>query len=242
MRLEQVAESRVGEAFHSSTPPTPSYAQITVTDTGQGISSDFVPYLFESFRQADASTTRRHGGLGLGLAIVKHLVDAHGGKITASSPGLGQGATFTVQLPLLETTSTPSSAAPSTEIDLTGTKVLAVDDGEDTRELMSMFLSAYGAETCIVATGTEVLAHLASFDPDVLICDIGMPDMDGYALLQQVRALPESEGGKVPAIAVTAFAREEDRQQAFSCGFQQHLTKPIDLEKLATAIAQLVAR
>jgi PAS domain S-box-containing protein len=220
----------------------PAYVQITVTDTGQGISPNFMPYLFQSFRQEDASTTRQYGGLGLGLSIVKYLVDAHGGRITAASPGVGQGATFMVQLPLLKTESAPPEATPSSEVDLTGLKVLAVDDSEDTRELLDMFLHTYGAETCVVASGIEALANLTTFVPDVLICDIGMPDMDGYALLQQIRALPETHGGNIPAIAVTAFAREEDRQRALDCGFQHHVAKPIEPKELASAIAQLAMR
>ncbi|WP_346294142.1 GAF domain-containing protein [Sphaerothrix gracilis] len=217
-------------------------AQITVTDTGQGISPDFMPYLFQSFRQEDASVTRQHGGLGLGLAIVRYLVDAHGGRITADSPGLEQGATFTVQLPLLQEASVLPIASTLANVDLTGLKVLAVDDSEDTRELLDMVLRAYGAEICIVASGSEALANLAVFDPDVLICDISMPDMDGYTLLQQIRALPNTPRKNIPAIAVTAFAREEDRQRAIASGFQQHVAKPIESEVLARAIAQQVMR
>jgi CheY-like chemotaxis protein len=198
--------------------------------------------LFESFRQEDASVTRQHGGLGLGLAIVKYLVDAHRGTISADSPGVGQGATFTVKLPLLQEASPPPATPASTDIDLTALKVLAVDDSEDTRELLTMVLAAYGAETHVAASGAEVLAQLAPFAPNVLVCDIGMPDMDGYALLRQIRALPEAQGGNIPAIAVTAFAREEDRQQAFAKGFQQHIAKPIDPQELASAIAQLAQR
>lgn len=231
----------------STSPPSPTavpytYAQITITDTGQGISPDFMPYLFQSFRQEDSSTTRQYGGLGLGLAIVKYLVDAHGGRIRAASSGVGQGATFTVQLPLLEKAIALPEAPTSPPVDLTGLRVLAVDDSTDTRELLAMFLNTYGAETCVVATGAEVLANLATFAPDVLICDISMPDMDGYALLQKIRALPDAHGGNVPAIAVTAFAREEDRQRALDYGFQQHVAKPIEPKVLASAIAQLTLR
>ena len=217
-------------------------ALLTVTDTGQGISPDFMPYLFQSFRQEDASITRRYGGLGLGLAIVKYLVEAHGGSITAASPGVGQGATFTVQLPLLETAPAPAISDPLHEVDLTGIKVLVVDDSEDTRALLDTLLSAYGAQTCIVASGAEALTNLATFAPDILICDIGMPDMDGYTLLQQIRALPSAHGRNIPAIAVTAFAREEDRQRALAQGFVQHVAKPIELEQLVSAIAQLAIK
>ncbi|WP_346293186.1 GAF domain-containing protein [Sphaerothrix gracilis] len=249
VRLDCVGDrvnERVGEGssprLSISPLPHPAYAQITVTDTGQGISPNFIPHLFESFRQEDASTTRQSGGLGLGLAIVKYLVDAHGGKIAANSPGVGQGATFTVQIPLLQEASTPLTAPASTEVDLTGLKVLAVDDSEDTRDLLAMVLDAYGAETHVAASGAEVLANLATFTPDVLICDIGMPDMDGYALLQQIRALPNTKGGSIPAIAVTAFAREEDRQRALAQGFQHHVAKPIEPQDLVSAIAQLAIK
>ena len=217
-------------------------AQITVTDTGQGIGPDFLPHIFQSFRQEDASITRQHGGLGLGLAIVRYLVDAHGGQITAHSSGLGQGATFTVQLPLLQETGLPLTNSQSAAVDLTGLKVLAVDDSEDTRELLTMILDAYGAETRVAASGTEVLANLALFSPDILICDISMPDMNGYDLLQHIRTLPNTEGKSIPAIAVTAFAREEDRQRALTQGFQHHVAKPIKTQELVSAIAQLAMR
>ena len=217
-------------------------ACITVTDTGRGISSDFLPYIFQSFRQEDVSVTRHYGGLGLGLAIVKYLVDAHGGTITADSLGEGQGATFVVQIPLLQQQSVPLPALASKRTDLTGVKVLAVDDSQDTRKLLAALLDAYGAEASVVASGAEALAHLTTVAPDVLICDIGMPDMDGYTLLQQIRALPNDQGGNIAAIAVTAFASEEDRQRAVECGFQQHITKPIEPEALTSAIAQLLIR
>lgn len=217
-------------------------AQITVTDTGQGISPDFLPHIFQSFRQEDASITRQHGGLGLGLAIVRYLVDAHGGQIMAHSLGFGKGAMFTVALPLLQETGLPLTDAQPVAVDLTGLKVLAVDDSEDTRELLTMILDAYGAETRVAASGTEVLANLATFFPDILICDIGMPDMDGYDLLQRVRTLPDAKGRSIPAIAVTAFAREEDRQRALTQGFQYHVAKPIKPQELVSAIAQLAMR
>ena len=220
---------------------TNDQAQITVTDTGQGISPDFLPHIFQSFRQEDASITRDHGGLGLGLAIVKYLVDAHGGQITAHSPELRKGTTFAVQLPLLREVSVAPTVSRPSVVDLTGLKVLAVDDSQDSRELIATILDAYGAETRIATSGSDVIANLMTFSPDVLICDIGMPEMDGYALLQQIRALPDAKGGCVPAIAVTAFAREEDRQQALDWGFQQHVAKPIEPQALVIAIAQLGA-
>ncbi|WP_009544015.1 response regulator [Crocosphaera subtropica] len=217
-------------------------ACLTVKDTGKGISSDFLPYLFQSFRQEDVSVTRQYGGLGLGLAIVKYIVDAHNGSITADSSGEGQGATFTVQFPVLqEEGKTSPTFLSAVSTDLRGIKVLAVDDSEDTRHLLEMLLTSYGAETSVVASGTEVLTHLKTFDPDVLICDISMPDMDGYTLLQEIRVLPDAQGGNIPAIALTAFTRHEDRQKALSKGFQEHIPKPIDPDKLAGAIARLAS-
>lgn len=218
-----------------------NYAQVTITDTGRGITPKFLPYIFESFRQEDTSITRQYGGLGLGLSIVKYLVDAHGGTITADSLGEGQGATFTVKLPLLndELMFPVNEPLPSVDIDLAGVRVLAVDDSEDTRALLSVLLSQYGAEVSVVDSGAEVLAALKSYDPDVLVCDIGIPNMDGYNLLQQIRVLSSELGGDIPAIAVTAFATQEDYQRALDSGFQKHIAKPIEPEILVSAIAEL---
>jgi PAS domain S-box-containing protein len=226
-------------------PPVTQYAQITVTDTGKGISPDFLPHIFESFRQEDASTTRRYGGLGLGLAIVRSLVEAHGGTIFADSEGEGRGATFTVRLPLLQPERTalqsasPPHLSPSAHLPLSGIRVLTVDDEPDSRTLFTTVLTQYGAEVMTVASAIEVLDCLEAFQPDVLISDIGMPDMDGYALLQQVRMLPPERGGQVPAIALTAYAREEDQENALEQGFQHHLSKPIDLEILVQVVSTL---
>ncbi|MGP1383382.1 MAG: hybrid sensor histidine kinase/response regulator [Thainema sp.] len=216
-------------------------AQISVTDTGKGINPQFLPHIFESFRQEDVSITRRYGGLGLGLSIVKYLIDAHGGTITADSAGEDQGATFTIQLPLLHEDTVPSTTArfSPAQIDLTGINVLAVDDSEDARDLLAMLLTQYGAEARVVATGKELLALLNRIEPHVLVCDIGMPEMDGYLLLQQIRALPADQGGNIPAIALTAYAKEEDYQRAIDHGFQRHIAKPVDPELLAIAIAEL---
>lgn len=216
-------------------------AHMSVTDTGKGISPDFLPYIFESFRQEDTSITRKHGGLGLGLSIVKYLVDAHGGTIVANSTGEGQGAIFTVTLPLLEgKTNVPPDDLPSTiSVDLTGIKVLGVDDNEDARELLASLLSGYGAEVEVAASGEEALFLLDRFAPQVLVCDISMPDMDGYTLLQKIRSLPATQGGDVPAIALTAYARQEDYQRALECSFQRHMAKPLDPELLTALIAEL---
>ncbi|MGL5834395.1 MAG: hybrid sensor histidine kinase/response regulator, partial [Waterburya sp.] len=222
-------------------------AQISVSDTGKGISPEFLPHVFEYFRQADASVTRNHGGLGLGLAIVHHLVELHGGEVTVTSPGVGQGATFIVQLPLLSTNSwgaakksetTAAKIAPNLP-SLQGIRVLVVDDDSDNCELLAMLLEQYQAEVMTVASAMEVSSVLKSFKPDILVSDIGMPDVDGYTLLRSIRCLPPEQGGQIPAIAVTAYARPEDAQQALACGFQRHLSKPIDANQLVIAIAEL---
>jgi PAS domain S-box-containing protein len=219
-------------------------AQITVSDTGKGIKSDFLPYIFELFRQEDASTTRRFGGLGLGLAIVRQLVEAHGGTITADSPGEGLGATFTVQLPLVNIKLEPQQKEPvfDQEPDLTGIRVLIVDDEPDARELIAVILTQYGAEVMTVTSAVEVLNNLESFQPNVLVSDIGMPDVDGYSLIQLIRALPPEKGGQISAIALTAYARVEDYQQAIASGYQWHITKPVDPEQLVEVVLGSVLR
>jgi signal transduction histidine kinase/CheY-like chemotaxis protein len=216
-------------------------AHAIVTDTGKGIDPHFLPHIFESFRQEDVSITRKYGGLGLSLTIVRSLVEAHGGTIFAESKGEGQGARLTVCLPLLEAEPqiSESDELPESEPDLTGIRVLTVDDGADTREYLTVFLTQYGAEVLSVASAAEALVSLESFQPDVLVSDIGMPEMDGYALLQQIRSLPASQGGQVPAIALTAYASEEDRQRALLCGFQNHISKPLDLKRLVQAVSDL---
>ncbi|MBD1858671.1 MULTISPECIES: PAS domain-containing protein [Leptolyngbya] len=217
-------------------------AQITVSDTGKGINPAFLPHIFESFRQEDASTTRKYGGLGLGLAIVRSLVEAHGGTITADSLGEGQGATFSVRFPILdiEPEVQLSELNPVPDLDLTGVRVLAVDDELDARELLAMVLTMYGAEVLTVTSAAEALIALESFQPDILVSDIGMPEVDGHGLIQQIRALPPEQGGQIPAIALTAYAREEDHQRAITSGFQQQVTKPLEPERLVQVIVTLV--
>jgi PAS domain S-box-containing protein len=217
-----------------------NYAQITVTDTGKGISPDFLPYVFDYFRQEDGTTTRKFGGLGLGLAIVRHITELHGGTVRAESPGEGLGATFIVQLPLIpvlmdvdEPEETP------TVISLSGLRVLAVDDDDDIRALIEFILQQAGAEVRVVASVTEALQQLETFSPELLISDIGMPDQDGYTLIRQVRTLT-SEQGMIPAIALTAYAGEIDQQEAIAAGFQMHLAKPVEPEKLINAIVTLL--
>lgn len=222
------------------------YAQIQVTDTGQGISETFLPHVFEYFRQAEGGTTRKFGGLGLGLAIAQHIVQAHGGTLQADSPGEGQGATFTVQLPLLKTQPEADLDAEPTDLAfpsarrLHNLRVLVVDDEPDTLELIAFLLEGEGA---IVQTATCVRAALAIFEefhPDLLISDIGMPEADGYALLHQLRKQMTTPGKALPAIALTAFARDEDRHRAIAAGFHRHLAKPINPTDLISVMAELL--
>jgi signal transduction histidine kinase/CheY-like chemotaxis protein len=211
-----------------------SQALIQVRDTGKGISPDFLPYVFEYFRQADATTTRTFGGLGLGLAIVRHLVELHGGTVQVDSPGEGQGATFTVRLPLIKDKSSTQKAegnsSPFTpeSSPLTGIRVLVVDDDADSREFIAFVLEQLGAQVSTVTSAGEAIASLEQLPPDILLSDIGMPDMDGYMLMRQIRAMPPEQGGQILAIALTAYAGEIDRQQALAAGFQHHLAKPVE--------------
>jgi PAS domain S-box-containing protein len=222
----------------------PTHAQITVTDTGKGINPDFLPHLFESFRQEDISITRQYGGLGLGLAIVRYLVEAHGGTITADSPGEGLGATFTITLPLLRNHGSDQEVAKTQPkgYDLQGIRVLAVDDDPDTRELLRAVLTFYGADVRIVSSAAEALTQWQILQPDILLSDLGMPDITGYDLIQQIRALPSPDGQQVPAIALSAYAREGDHQRSLAWGFQQHIAKPLELDNLVQSIAKLVQR
>lgn len=217
-------------------------AQIIVRDTGKGIHPNFLPHVFDYFRQEDGATTRKFGGLGLGLAIVHHLVELHGGTVQAESPGEGKGATFTVKLPLMREPSSQiqTSRDAAFDSDLTGIAVLVVDDDADTREFVGFLLEQLGARVIAANSATEALEALACSQPDLLLSDIGMPETDGYTLLSQVRALPPDQGGKIPAIALTAYAGEIDYQKAMNAGFQQHLAKPIEPEVLVRTIASLV--
>lgn len=249
-RLQQVVWNLLSNAI-KFTPPhgrvdiwleqVGDQAQITVSDTGKGILPNFLPYIFESFRQEDATTTRKFGGLGLGLAIVYSLVEAHGGSIWADSAGEGLGATFTIQLPLLnlKPEKRQLSPLPEPELDLTGIRVLAIDDDPDARDLLTALLTQYKAEVLTVTTTVDVLTHLETFQPHVLVSDIGMPEVDGYTLIQQVRTLLPEKGGQIPAIALTAYARKEDHQQAIASGYQRHITKPLDPEQLVQAVMAL---
>ncbi len=216
---------------------------ISVKDTGCGIDPRFLPYVFERFRQAEGSTTRLHGGLGLGLAIVKHLVELHGGTISAASDGAGKGALFVVLLPVAATRQNPRTSTPDADFDcpqeIRGLRVLVVEDDADTRELLRNILTTCGAAVELAASVSEALAALRRAPPDVLLSDIGMPTEDGYTFIRRVRALPEAEGGRVPAVALTAFARTEDRTAALRAGFRAHVPKPIDIGELLAVIASL---
>jgi len=219
------------------------YTQISVSDTGMGISADFLPYVFDYFRQADGTTTRRFGGLGLGLAIVRHLVELHGGSVQAASRGEGEGATFTVKFP-------PIAAAKLNQADtafhncsdfnLNGLQALLVDDDKDSREFIAFLLEQYGAQVTEAESAHEALSTLGQAKFDLLISDIGMPDMDGYTLIRQIRKQPSDRGGEIPAIALTAYAGEIDQQLALAAGFQQHISKPIELDVLMQTILTIV--
>lgn len=220
-----------------------TYAQIQVSDTGRGINPDFLPYVFESFRQADSSTTRSLSGLGLGLAIVRRLVELHGGTVKAESAGEGQGATFTVQLPSMKDKVQERSATDVTTdvfacLPLVGVQILVVDDEPDTRDYLSFVLKQAGATVTVAASASEALQALARSKPDVLLSDIGMPDVDGYMLMQQVQV---ETLGAIPAVALTAYASEIERQQALAAGFDQHISKPVEPEELVKAIARAIA-
>lgn len=231
------------------TPTPPTYARITVTDTGKGIQPDFLPYVFERFRQADSTTTRHQGGLGLGLAIVRNLVELHGGNVHVASAGAGQGATFSVELPLLVVE--PLPATPATESGcllsqapdaLQGVRILVVDDEADTREFLVAALEQFGAVVMTAASSQEALQCFRVNQPDILLSDIGMPEADGYSLIREIRALPPEAGGHVPAAAITAYVRGDDRQQALDAGFQLHVPKPIEPIQLLNVVVQLVGR
>ncbi|GAA6621551.1 ATP-binding protein [Scytonema sp. NUACC26] len=222
-----------------------THAQIQVTDTGIGINPDFLPYIFEHFRQEDGATTRKFGGLGLGLAIARQIVEMHGGTVQAESPGVGKGATFTVKLPLLGSRELGvgsrednSASLPIAHSPLMGLRVLVVDDEVDTRELIAFVLEQAGAIVTSVPSALAALEVIAQSKPAVLLSDIGMPEMDGYMLMQHIRAMSPSQ--QISAIALTAFAGESDRQLALRAGFQKHISKPIEPDMLVQAIASLI--
>ena len=228
-----------------------SYAEISVSDTGEGIGPDFMPYVFDRFRQGDGSLTRKHGGLGLGLSIAKQIADMHGGSIQAISAGVGLGATFTVRLPLpimhvAETSAhqqvtreTIRECLPSS---LSGITVLVVDDDPDALELVKRVLEEYQARVITAGSATEAVVRLGEHAADVLISDIGMPEVDGYELIRRVRALPKASGGDVPAAALTAYSRPDDRTRSLLAGYQTHVRKPVEPIELVAVVAALAGR
>jgi PAS domain S-box-containing protein len=259
-RLHQIVLNLVSNAV-KFTPPggritararrTDTEAELRVTDTGRGISPDFLPYVFDRFRQADSTTTRTHGGLGLGLAIVRHLVELHGGTVQAASAGEGRGATFTVRIPLAPLDPSGEAGAVGTGDalasadsfpSLDGVRILLVDDEADTREVIGEALSKCGAVVTTAASAGEALAVLGPAQPDVLVSDIAMPDMDGYQLLEKIRQHDADQGRWLPAVALTAYARTEDRDRALTAGYQFHVPKPVDPIALARAVGSLAGR
>ncbi|BAY90480.1 MULTISPECIES: hybrid sensor histidine kinase/response regulator [unclassified Tolypothrix] len=263
-RLQQVVWNLLSNAV-KFTPPggkvevqlnqVDGYAQIIVSDTGKGINAEFLPYAFDYFRQADSSSTRKFGGLGLGLAIVRNIVEIHGGTVTAASPGNDLGATFTVCLPLIQDRNLAlfneqnnSLSLISNSLSLSGVQILLVEDDADSRDFLAFVLQQDGAEVISVSSALAALQVLEQTKPDVLISDIGMPEMDGYTLLRQIRARTAEAGGQIAAvskaipkaIALTAFASSQDKQQALQAGFQMHLSKPINPEELVAGIIKLM--
>jgi signal transduction histidine kinase/ActR/RegA family two-component response regulator len=231
-----------------------SHVEVTVSDSGKGINAEFLPHVFDRFRQADGSTTRRQGGLGLGLSIVRQLVELHGGTVSVESEGEGQGVTFIVQLPLMVTRRSDAgaperrhpTAGGATSFDcppsLTGLRVLVVDDEADTRGLLRKVLEGCGSEVTTAGSAAEALEAIARTKPDVLISDIGMPGEDGYQLIGKMRARETGTADRIPAIALTAYARVEDRVRALNAGFQVHVPKPIEPAELVAVVASLTGR
>lgn len=226
-------------------------ARLMVGDTGDGISAEFLPYVFDRFRQAEGSISRKQGGLGLGLAVARHLVELHGGTINAGSEGLGCGSVFTVDLPLAEERRDPARAeqrrleverrrSRSGVIRLDGVHALLVEDDDDSRKLLGTMLKRYGARVTSTKSAAEALRAFEDDLPDVLVSDIGMPDEDGYALIRKLRSLPVEKGGRTPAIALTGYASRKDRERALAAGYQQHMAKPIEQAEIIAAIAALV--
>ncbi len=257
-RLQQIASNLVMNAI-KFTPPggritvrlatRGDRAELVVSDTGEGLAPAFVPHLFTRFRQADGTVGRRHGGLGLGLSIVQSLARLHGGEVSASSGGPGQGATFTVTLPLADVRA-PATAnpldgrigdVPSVAGGLGGMRVLVVDDEPDVRTVVSTLLRQAGAQVLALESGEAIQDSLERLRPHVLLIDIGMPGEDGYSLIRRIRQLPASLGGSVPAVSLTAHARNEDRARAMASGFQEHLPKPVDVPLLITTVRRLAA-
>jgi signal transduction histidine kinase len=257
-RLQQVAWNLLSNAVkftpdggevHAHLERGGAQVKLIVSDSGKGIPAEFLRYVFDRFRQADSTTTRAHGGLGLGLSIVRHLAEMHGGIVMAESPGEGLGSTFSVTLPLAPASAQQAHSTAQREarvaarrqpaFGLTGLRVLVVDDEDDTRKVISAVVAQHGAEVVACGSAREALDTLRRWRPDILMSDIGMPGEDGYALIRQVRALPADCGGRIPAAALTAYAREEDRKRALAAGYQLHVAKPFSAHELIAAISNL---
>jgi signal transduction histidine kinase/ActR/RegA family two-component response regulator len=257
IRVQQVVANLLSNAVKFTPPgghvevrltPRDSEAEIRVTDTGQGIAAEFLPRIFDRFTQADASSTRRQGGLGLGLAIVKALVERHGGKVRAESPGLGRGATFTVRLPVLSGpeagNAEPAGGAvttptPAARVRLDGIRVMLVEDDPDGRHMLTVLLELAGATLMCAASVREGMEVLETRRPDVIVSDIGMADEDGYTLIRRLRAREAERGGAIPAVALTGYVRPEDRARILVAGFQAHIGKPFEPDELLATVASL---
>jgi PAS domain S-box-containing protein len=231
-----------------------SHIEVVVSDTGQGIVPEFLPYVFDRFRQADGASTRTHGGLGLGLAIVRHITELHGGRVTADSPGQGKGATFTVELPLMVIHKIGEKEWVHPRVDregrsgfepllsLDGVKVLVVDDEAETLLLLSTVLTQCGASVKTAASAEEGFTAVQAWRPNLIVSDIGMPGEDGYSFIKRVKTWARQEGTWIPAVALTAYARAEDRMKTLASGYQMHVAKPVDVAELITVIVSLVER
>jgi CheY-like chemotaxis protein len=258
VRLQQVVGNLLANAvkftpddgrLRVAVDTTATHARITVTDTGAGINAEFLPYIFERFRQADASLTRRNKGLGLGLAISRHLVELHGGTIEASSPGEGHGSTFTVSVPLQRGAGAEVPPPPAVRAEgwpvqggsLEGVRVLVVDDESDARDALALVLERCGARVTVAGSAAEALAAWRRDSPDVLLSDIAMPGEDGYSLIRKIVA-SRPDAHPVPAAAVTAYATSEDRRRALEAGYRDHLSKPVDPGALIATVARLAGR
>jgi CheY-like chemotaxis protein/two-component sensor histidine kinase len=256
-RLQQVVWNLLSNAI-KFTPPggtvrvglkrSRTSAAIAVSDTGEGIDATFLPHVFERFWQAEGVMNRKHGGLGLGLTIVRYIAEMHGGTVRAESAGRGRGATFTVELPLPGCGASGEAAGPSTQqaapapvpaTSLEGLRVLLVEDEADARDLLVMMLESYGAKVTAASSAAEALKAMEEATPDVLVSDIAMPVIDGYALIRRIRSLESERGAPIPAVALTAYARGEDRQNALEAGYQVHVPKPVEPGDLASVLAQL---
>jgi CheY-like chemotaxis protein len=229
-------------------PRDDAKVELSIADTGEGISSEFLPFVFDRFRQADGSTTRHHGGLGVGLSIARYLVELHGGSIRAESPGPGMGSIFTITLPLLvdrgkgklpSFDSDDQEESPEQQDSLHQVRILIVDDDFDASELFQKALMRSGAEVRTASSVKEALSLLESWKPEMLLSDIGMPDEDGFALIEKLRSLPPEQGGCIPAASLTAYTREEDQKRAIAAGFNIHISKPVSVTELLSSVREL---